>query len=118
MTLTHFQSHFFLGCEDARCYTPVTTCSLNSPAECPRSEGEHRCSMDFLVKIYPQGVLTSKLDQLQIGSNILISEACGTFDSALLEAKDVIAIAAGTGITPMIRVILDTLHRAHRYYLI
>lgn len=74
-------------------------------------EDDQSRTLHFLIKIYPEGPFTSQLDRLIQGDEIQISEPTGSFNSAdwQLESTDVVAIAAGTGITPMIRLMIHAL---------
>ena len=111
-------TNFFLlvvesdGSEVSRNYTPVTS-SLSSSVDtqCPSQPVDSTSSLFFLIKTYPQGPFTSRLHRLQEGSTIQVSDPVGTFqpDTQLEGKSQIVAIAAGTGITPMIRVILDAL---------
>ncbi len=65
--------------------------------------------MNFLIKIYSEGPFTSVLNRLAEGGTIEVSDASGNFVVTQLEGKNLVAIAAGTGITPMVRLIIDAL---------
>jgi cytochrome-b5 reductase len=66
-------------------------------------------SLYFIIKIYPDGVITGKLNQLTIGDIVDISDyQCVDFDvenSVRPPKKHWIILAAGTGITPFCRII-------------
>ncbi|XP_068690702.1 cytochrome b5 reductase 4-like [Montipora foliosa] len=60
----------------------------------------------LMIKIYPDGTLTPTLSAIDIGDILQISDYSGDFkESWLIEARDIILIAGGTGLTPMIRLI-------------
>ena len=87
-----------------RSYTPVFT-DLDLAAY-ENDEKRYDKNLHFLIKTYPQGVLTPNLGKLEIGSEIDISLQTGKFNAEILkEAKNIILLAAGTGITPMCKLI-------------
>ena len=60
----------------------------------------------LLIKVYQDGMFTSKLSEVKIGDKILMSIPEGAFD--LQKVQDAVSItlfAAGTGITPMLGII-------------
>ncbi|XP_068754806.1 cytochrome b5 reductase 4-like isoform X1 [Montipora capricornis] len=60
----------------------------------------------LMIKIYPDGTLTPTLSAIDVGDILQISDYSGDFkESRLIEARDIILIAGGTGLTPMIRLI-------------
>lgn len=99
------------GSEKTRSYTPVLSDFNNESDECPHVEDDQSRTLHFLIKIYPEGPFTSRLDQLKEGDEIQVSEPTGSFNSVdwQPESTDLVAIAAGTGITPMIRLIFHAL---------
>ncbi|XP_014782334.1 cytochrome b5 reductase 4 [Octopus bimaculoides] len=65
----------------------------------------------LMIKIYEQGALTSWINTLKSGSSIKLSLFEGNFDETRLEkCSHLILFAAGTGITPMIRLIYYALN--------
>jgi len=67
-------------------------------------DGKKVCLM---IKDYPEGFFTSKLRKLETGSKITISNFTGTFDSdKLLGCDDLLLLCAGSGFTPMIRLMI------------
>jgi len=92
------------GMSIGRSYT-VALPSLSGTEESTLGE------LTFMIKIYPDGALTPVLDKLSVGDTISVSECTGNFKrNRLKEASKVFMIAAGTGFTPMIRLL--------RYYLV
>ena len=82
--------------EMVRSYTPVTHLDREDP------EG----SLVFLIKIYPDGVLTSWLSTLSVGDHVRVSNTAGSFSMGdIPQSGQVILLAAGTGITPFISII-------------
>lgn len=60
----------------------------------------------LMIKHYADGYLTSRLKRLEIGSKLEVSNFTGNFELERLEDCDeLILICAGTGFTPMIRLI-------------
>ncbi|KFM62180.1 Cytochrome b5 reductase 4, partial [Stegodyphus mimosarum] len=88
------------GKEVVRSYTPV----LPSLDKIPKhSDGRH---IVLMIKIYPTGTLTSVIDKCLKGGYMMISNYFGNFPEVLLKnSESVVMLAAGTGITPMIKII-------------
>ena len=60
----------------------------------------------FLIKIYDDGQLTPDLNRVPVNEEVVMSVPDGDFNpSRLLDAQNVLLLAAGTGITPMLGVI-------------
>jgi len=99
------------GSECVRSYTPVSSDFSSGRDDCPHVEEDQSRTLHFLIKIYPEGPFTSQLDRLKEHDEIEVSEPRGSFNSAdwQLESTDLVAITAGTGITPMIRLIFNAL---------
>ena len=108
---TFFFTLFFKdGSELIRCYTPVTgDLSLCQTIDCPSKSDSTNAQLHFLIKIYSGGPFTSVLDRVAEGETIEVSDPSGNFVATQLEGKSLVAIAAGTGITPMVRLIVDAL---------
>ncbi|XP_064122896.1 LOW QUALITY PROTEIN: cytochrome b5 reductase 4-like [Macrobrachium nipponense] len=86
-------------------YTPVAA-KLNVAAE--EELGHH---IYLFIKIYPDGALTPLLDDLSLESKIEVSLPEGTFTHdkltiAVDTATDLVLLGAGTGITPLVKVML------------
>lgn len=63
-----------------------------------------------MIKHYDDGALTSKLKNLKIGSQIEVSNYAGSFKLDKLDnCKELVMICAGSGFTPMIRLIYHAL---------
>ncbi|XP_040900633.1 cytochrome b5 reductase 4 isoform X2 [Toxotes jaculatrix] len=99
--------------EVVRPYTPVdqslTSASLRSSQE---------SDLYLMIKVYPDGVFTQHLNSLQPGDHISVSGPEGTFAvRPLRDVTDLYLLAAGTGFTPMTRLIqlaqqeLDTIRK-------
>ena len=96
--------------EIVRSYTP-TFQDLDLTAYDEKSLQQIDKNLHFLIKSYPQGTLTPKLDTLEIGKEIDFSHPMGTFNTDLLKkANFIILLAAGTGFTPMCKVIQMIYH--------
>ncbi|CAF4339884.1 unnamed protein product, partial [Rotaria magnacalcarata] len=62
--------------------------------------------VELLIKHYPDGGMTSILRKLLIGDTIEMSSYEGTFDVHRIDAcETLILVAAGTGLTPMMRIL-------------
>lgn len=89
------------GTEIVRPYTPVERSLL---AASPPSS--HEPGLYLMIKVYPDGVFTPHLNNLEIGENISVSGPEGTFSlRPLRDVTHLYLLAAGTGFTPMARLI-------------
>lgn len=61
--------------------------------------------IELLVKVYPQGLMTKHLEQMQIGDTIEIRGPKGAMQYTTSYANHIGMIAGGTGITPMYQLI-------------
>lgn len=61
-------------------------------------------SLDLLVKIYPTGVVSSRIDQLNVHETVAVSCAAGGLPWSPEDFDDVCMVYGGTGITPMLGV--------------
>ncbi|GFT95664.1 hypothetical protein NPIL_95601 [Nephila pilipes] len=90
------------GVEVIRSYTPVVS-SLAETNLCGDADG---CKIVLMIKMYSLGVLTPIINQCSLGDIMWISCYDGSFsEELLLNCNSLIMLAAGTGITPMIRMI-------------
>lgn len=107
----------FPGNDIVKPYTPVAAAlSLADPVELGRQ-------IHLFIKVYNEGALTPLLDELPVGSKIEVSLPEGTFTSdkltaATVTATDIVLLGAGTGITPMIRLMLAALKNSKKVHLI
>ncbi|XP_054578183.1 cytochrome b5 reductase 4 isoform X5 [Eptesicus fuscus] len=109
---THLQvpigQHVYLkltitGTEIVKPYTPVSDSLLSEFKEPVIPNNKY---IYFLIKIYPAGLFTPELDHLQIGDFVSISNPEGNFKiSQLQELEDLFLLAAGTGFTPMVKIL-------------
>jgi len=91
-----------------RSYTPVDQSYLHLDKNCPSSS---EC-LSFLIKRYPNGPVSSHLHQLQAGSRIHLSPPRGTFQLSELTAhRNILLLAAGSGLTPILSLIQPILKR-------
>ncbi|XP_065838419.1 cytochrome b5 reductase 4-like isoform X2 [Oscarella lobularis] len=96
--------HVYLRCniegvEVTRPYTPVA----EMDGDCGYINGR---SFLLLVKIYSQGTMTQYLNTLQKGSQLDVSDPDGTFSESVLDgALSLCLVGAGTGFTPMAKLI-------------
>ena len=93
-----------------RSYTPV----LDSMMTSFKTEQVPSRNLHFLIKIYPNGAVTQYLTELKLGSTILLSDTKGTFDCSLLkkDVRHLVVVYAGTGLTPMVKVIMQFINSA------
>lgn len=109
---THLQvpvgQHVYLkltitGTEIVKPYTPVSDSLLSEFKEPVLLNNKY---IYFLIKIYPAGLFTPELDQLQIGDFVSVSNPEGNFKiSQFQELEDLFLLAAGTGFTPMVKIL-------------
>ncbi|XP_011363183.1 cytochrome b5 reductase 4 isoform X4 [Pteropus vampyrus] len=109
---THLQvpigQHVYLkltitGTEIVKPYTPVSNSLLSEFKEPVLPNNKY---IYFLIKIYPAGLFTPELDHLQIGDFVSVSSPEGNFKiSQFQELEDLFLLAAGTGFTPMVKIL-------------
>ena len=89
--------------EFERSYTPVFA---DLDLQAYSNEKRFDKNLHFLIKTYPKGVLTPNLNALPIGAEIQMSNPTGKFNVEILtDITNIILLAAGTGITPMCKLI-------------
>ncbi|XP_042346214.1 cytochrome b5 reductase 4 [Plectropomus leopardus] len=94
--------------EVVRPYTPV---DQNLAAASDHSSQES--DLYLMIKVYPDGVFTPHFNSLHIGDSISVSGPEGTFSvRPLRDVTDLYLLAAGTGFTPMARLIQLALHNS------
>ncbi|RZC34889.1 cytochrome b5 reductase 4 [Asbolus verrucosus] len=99
------------GEDVSRSYTPVPNCLFNKFKSQPYTT-DNICLM---VKRYPEGNLSKILGDCLISDTITISKPMGSFNLQEIERRETfIILAAGTGITPMLSIILFLLERRIR----
>ncbi|ESO83431.1 hypothetical protein LOTGIDRAFT_133451 [Lottia gigantea] len=93
--------HIISGMEIVRSYTCVSPSLTNVD----NTEGKGRL-IYLMIKIYPDGAITPWLNSLNIGDTVDISNYDGHFNSQRLDNDhQLVLYAAGTGFTPMVRLI-------------
>lgn len=91
-----------------RSYTPVDRTYLPLDTEYPTNSE----SLSFLIKRYTNGPVSSHLHQLQVGSRVQISAPRGGFQLSELTAhRNILLLAAGSGLTPILGLIHPILKR-------
>ncbi|XP_047589556.1 cytochrome b5 reductase 4 isoform X2 [Lutra lutra] len=91
------------GTEIVKPYTPVSDFLLSEFKEPVLLNNKY---IYFLIKIYPDGLFTPELDHLQIGDSVSVSNPEGNFKiSQFQELEDLFLLAAGTGFTPMVKIL-------------
>uniref|UniRef100_A0A3Q3D1I2 Cytochrome b5 reductase 4 n=1 Tax=Hippocampus comes TaxID=109280 RepID=A0A3Q3D1I2_HIPCM len=96
------------GTEAVRPYTPVD----QSLSVVPDTSSE-KTGLYLMIKVYPDGLLTQHLNGLHIGDHVSVSGPEGTFSLRPLRDTTVLyLLAAGTGFTPMSRLIRVALHES------
>eukprot|EP00927_Polykrikos_kofoidii_P052153 TRINITY_DN45938_c0_g1_i1.p1 TRINITY_DN45938_c0_g1~~TRINITY_DN45938_c0_g1_i1.p1 ORF type:complete len:649 (-),score=122.10 TRINITY_DN45938_c0_g1_i1:43-1989(-) len=82
-----------------RAYTPVSD-----------AEGYSKGMLDFMIKIYPDGRMTSWLATLKLGNTIPISEPCPTADPSMLSGG-LFMVAGGSAVTVAMQLMKAVLAR-------
>ncbi|NXP06065.1 NB5R4 reductase, partial [Thinocorus orbignyianus] len=91
------------GTEVVKPYTPVLPFLPLDFKEPSRHDGAH---LYLMVKIYSHGLFTQALDHLQIGDCISVSNPEGNFKKSRVQSlEDLFLLAAGTGFTPMVKLL-------------
>ncbi|XP_075603728.1 cytochrome b5 reductase 4 isoform X1 [Balearica regulorum gibbericeps] len=91
------------GTEVIKPYTPVLPFLPLDFKEPSRNAGAH---MYLMIKIYSCGLFTQALDHLQIGDYISVSNPEGNFKKSQVQTlEDLFLLAAGTGFTPMVKLL-------------
>ncbi|XP_010564041.1 PREDICTED: cytochrome b5 reductase 4 isoform X3 [Haliaeetus leucocephalus] len=91
------------GTEVVKPYTPVLPFLPLDFKEPPRHDGAH---LYLMIKMYSCGLFTQALDHLQIGDYISVSNPEGNFKKSQVQtSEDLFLLAAGTGFTPMVKLL-------------
>ncbi|NXX19155.1 NB5R4 reductase, partial [Podargus strigoides] len=91
------------GTEVVKPYTPVLPFLPLDFKELSRHDGAH---IYLMIKIYSCGLFTQALDHLQTGDYISVSNPEGNFKKSQVQtSEDLFLLAAGTGFTPMVKVL-------------
>ncbi|XP_072498819.1 cytochrome b5 reductase 4 isoform X3 [Notamacropus eugenii] len=109
---THLQvpigQHVYLkqivsGTELVKPYTPVLE-SLHSDSQ--ETQHPHNKYVYVMIKIYHTGLFSPHFDRLQIGDCVSLSSPEGNFKkSQLQDLEELFLLAAGTGFTPMVKIL-------------
>ncbi|NXF70061.1 NB5R4 reductase, partial [Ciccaba nigrolineata] len=91
------------GTEVVKPYTPVLPFLPLDLKEPSRHDGTY---IYLMIKIYSCGLFTQALDHLQIGDYISVSNPEGNFKKSQVQtSEDLFLLAAGTGFTPMVKLL-------------
>ncbi|XP_068258511.1 cytochrome b5 reductase 4 isoform X1 [Nyctibius grandis] len=91
------------GTEVVKPYTPVLPFLPLDFKEPSHHDGAH---IYLMIKIYSCGLFTQALDHLQIGDYISVSNPEGNFKKSQVQtSEDLFLLAAGTGFTPMVKLL-------------
>ncbi|EFJ48792.1 NADH-cytochrome b5 reductase [Volvox carteri f. nagariensis] len=71
----------------------------------PVSDDDQLGSVDFVIKIYPQGKMSQVIAKMRVGDTMLMKGPKGRFIYAPNMVKNFGMLAGGTGITPMFQVL-------------
>ncbi|XP_075058810.1 cytochrome b5 reductase 4 isoform X2 [Mixophyes fleayi] len=98
------------GIEVVKPYTPVSQALIT---DLLKSSQDNEQYLYMMIKIYPNGSFTPKIDTLAIGDYVFVSSPRGCFRTAQVEKmEDIFLVAAGTGFTPMVKLLRHVLNRA------
>lgn len=100
-----------------RSYTPVNPGSLSEEAEFEGNGRYNGCvTISLMIKIYSDGICTPCLEKLNVGDSIEISEPIGNADLSTWanQEYDLLFLAAGTGLTPMVNMLISRLRKIKR----
>uniref|UniRef100_A0A8C1TBY9 Cytochrome b5 reductase 4 n=1 Tax=Cyprinus carpio TaxID=7962 RepID=A0A8C1TBY9_CYPCA len=90
------------GTDVVKPYTPVDQSLIPSS----QSSAEMGSDLNLMIKLYRDGLLTSHLASLPIGSSLSVGGPEGSFSMRILhDVTHLYMLAAGTGFTPMARLI-------------
>lgn len=104
LILLHISLLFIIGHNVSRPYTPVYPL-IDTPDYGHISED----TLCLIVKSYQNGKLSKHLCSLHQGDSIEVSHPQGNFE-CWPSKTNLILLAAGTGITPMLPIIWNTFH--------
>ncbi|NXW49247.1 NB5R4 reductase, partial [Nyctiprogne leucopyga] len=89
------------GTEVVKPYTPVLP---SLPLDFKELSCHDGACLYLMIKIYSCGLFTQALDHLQIGDYISVSNPEGNFKKSQVQtSEDLFLLAAGTGFTPMVK---------------
>ncbi|KAM8711988.1 hypothetical protein ACLKA7_012496 [Drosophila subpalustris] len=95
-----------------RSYTPVPQSYLPSSSDQVDTEPSLARSQDFLIKYYENGAVSKQLHQLHPGDTVQLSLPRGNFNLSKLEAhRNILLLAAGSGLTPILSLLQPLLKR-------
>ncbi|EDW60558.1 cytochrome b5 reductase 4 [Drosophila virilis] len=95
-----------------RSYTPVPHNCLPSNSAQIDTDSSPGIRQDFLVKYYENGAVSRQLHQLQPGATVRLSLPRGSFALSALEPhRNILLLAAGSGITPILSLLRPLLRR-------
>lgn len=75
----------------------------------PISTNDQKGYFDLVIKIYPEGALTPRLDQLALGDRVSMYSNAGKFSYERGRYQRIVMLAGGTGMTPMWQIIQEVL---------
>lgn len=90
---------------------PYTVISKSMLADsCSEEAMREENKICLMIKQYQDGYFTSKLTNYKIGDKFLMSNFIGSFKrELLLDVGDLVLLCAGSGFTPMIRVMIEAI---------
>ncbi|XP_073531750.1 cytochrome b5 reductase 4 isoform X1 [Phyllobates terribilis] len=95
------------GIEVAKPYTPVSKDLVFDSLQSTLCDKNY---IYMMIKIYPNGTFTPHIDKLKMGDHVSVSGPEGCFRMTQIEGmEDIFLVAAGTGLTPMVRLLKNVL---------
>ncbi|MFH1802253.1 MAG: FAD-binding oxidoreductase [archaeon] len=70
-------------------------------------------TLDFLISVHPDGEMTPKLEGMKKGDGFVVGGPYGVFGVKDTNAKEIVFVAAGTGVAPFRSMVVDALQRFH-----
>ncbi|KAG0322038.1 NADH-cytochrome b5 reductase [Dissophora globulifera] len=71
----------------------------------PTSNDDVKGSFDFIIKRYDAGVMSAHIHSLKVGDTLAVKGPMSKYPLQLNQHKNVVMIAGGTGITPMLQLV-------------
>ncbi|CAD5208885.1 unnamed protein product [Bursaphelenchus xylophilus] len=79
-----------------------------------KSEPGFKDKIQFLIRIYPDGIISPAFRDLKTGDTMEISNSMGLFEMNCFKSTNFVYVAGGTGITPMLNIIKTQLDSGNR----
>ncbi|XP_077145910.1 cytochrome b5 reductase 4 isoform X1 [Ranitomeya variabilis] len=102
--------YLMLTVEDMELVKPYTPVSKDLVINSLQSTLCDKNYIYMMIKIYTNGTFTPHIDKLELGDHVSVSGPEGCFRMTQIEGmEDIFLVAAGTGLTPMVRLLKNVL---------